>query len=266
MRQFSLRAMAAATALAAAATACAQGVPSPPPVTLTIFAAASLEDAMGEVKRAYEAAHPGTTLVVTTDSSAALATKIEQGAPADVFLSADTSNPQRLVTGGFAAGDPVVFAGNELVIVVPVATPSNVQGPVGLLTPGMKIVAAGEDVPITKYVDQLLDNLSKLPGYPVDFAARYAANVVSREENVRAVLAKIELGEGDAAIVYVTDALASKDVASIQLPTAANVRASCAGVVVKATKQASAAADFLDWLTSGDAQGALARFGFLPPA
>jgi molybdate transport system substrate-binding protein len=266
MRPFSLRALAATIALAVCASACAQGTPSAPPATLTIFAASSLKDALVEVKRAYEATHPGTTLVVTTDSSAALAAKIEQGASADAFLSADTSNPQRLLTGGFATGDPVVFAGNELVIVIPAAIPSNVEWPIGLLTPGMKIIAAGEDVPITKYVDQVLDMLAKLPSYPPDFAARYAANVVSREENVRAVLAKIELGEGDAAIVYATDARASKDVATIQLPAAANVRATYAGVVVRASKQAGAAADFLDWLTAQDAQLALGRFGFLPPA
>ena len=81
---------------------------------LTIFAAASLGKALEQVETAYEAANPGTTLTISTDSSSALATQIEQGAPADVFLSADTTNPQKLVDGGFADGDAVTFAGNKL--------------------------------------------------------------------------------------------------------------------------------------------------------
>jgi molybdate transport system substrate-binding protein len=263
-----LRVLAVAAAVSLAVVACrlSAAPSSPAPVELTIFAAASLKDALARAKTAYEADNPGTTLVITTDSSAALELKIEQGAPADLFLAADTSNPQKLVDGGFAAGLPVEFAGNELVIVVPASVPNDIQVPVGLLAPGVRIIAAGDDVPITKYANQVFDNLSKLPGYPADFAARYASNVVSREENVRAVLAKIELGEGDAAIVYNTDALASKGVARIEIPAAANVRAAYAGVAVKGSAHAGVAADFLDWLVSGAGQEVLAQFGFLPPA
>ena len=263
-----LRVLALAAALSMAVVGCglAAAPSSPAPVELTIFAAASLKDALAKARTAYEAANPGTTLIVTTDSSAALETKIEQGAPADVFLSADTSNPQRLVDGGFAAGPPVEFAGNELVIVIPANVPNDIQVPAGLLTPGVRIIAAGDDVPVTRYAKQVLDKLSKLPGYPADFAAKYESNVVSREENVRAVLAKIELGEGDAAIVYNTDALASKSVARIEIPAAANVRAAYAGVAVKGSAHTSAAADFVDWLVSGAGQEVLGQFGFLPPA
>ena len=97
----------------------------------------------------------------------------------------------------------------------------------------MKIIAAGDEVPITKYATQVVDNLAREPGYPADFAAAYAANVVSREDNVKAVVAKIELGEGDAAIVYVTDAKASTKVATVDIPAGANVPATYAGVVVE---------------------------------
>ena len=94
-------------------------------------------------KTAYEAANPGTTLTVSTDSSAALETKIEQGAPADVFLSADTTNPQKLVDGGFASGDVTPFAGNALTIIVPGDNPAGIRTPADLAKPGVKIVAAG---------------------------------------------------------------------------------------------------------------------------
>ena len=83
-------------------------------VALTVFAAASLKNVLAEAEAAYAAATPGTDLTISTDSSSALATQIEQGAPADVFLSADTTNPQKLVDGGFASGDAIPFAGNKL--------------------------------------------------------------------------------------------------------------------------------------------------------
>ena len=129
----------------------------------------------------------------------------------------------------------------------------------------MKIIAAGDEVPITKYATQLVDNLAKEPGYPADFAAAYAANIVSREDNVKAVVAKIELGEGDAGIVYVTDAGASTKVATVAVPDSANVLATYAGVVVKASPNPTAAQAFLAWFAGPDGQAILADFGFLPP-
>jgi molybdate transport system substrate-binding protein len=233
-------------------------------VDLTVYGASSLKGVLDKAKAAYEAAVPGTTLTIATDSSATLETQIEQGAPADVFLSADTKNPQKLVDDGFAAGDLVPFAGNLLTVVVPADNPGALKSPADLAKPGLKIIAAGDDVPITEYGTQLVANLAKEPGYPADFAAAYAANVVSKEDNVRALLAKIELGEGDAGIVYVTDAKALGKVATIDVPDAANVPATYAGVVVRSTAQAAAAAAFLDWLVGPDGQAILAGFGFLP--
>jgi molybdate transport system substrate-binding protein len=205
-------------------------------------------------------------LTIATDSSSTLRTQIEQGAPADVFLSADQKNPRALVEAGLAAGDAVDFAGNELAIVVPIDNPARVTGPLDLARPGLKIVAAGDEVPVTAYAQEAVLRLSALPGYPTDFAAGYAANVVSNEENVRAVLAKIELGEGDAAIVYRTDALASSGVALIEIPTEAALTATYAGVVVGASPRPEAAHAFLDWLASAKGAAVLAGFGFLPPS
>ena len=231
---------------------------------IQVFAAASLKKALEKAKTAYETANPGTTLTVSTDSSAALETKIEQGAPADVFLSADTKNPQKLVDGGFAAGDVTRFAGNLLTVIVPTANPAAIKTPADLASAGVKIIAAADGVPIQQYTATLLDNLAKVSGYPADFAAKYTANVVSKEDNVGAIVTKVGLGEGDAGVVYVTDAKTSDKVTTVEIPVDANVPATYGGVVVKASRSQDAAAAFLTWLAGPDGQAILSSFGFLP--
>jgi molybdate transport system substrate-binding protein len=236
------------------------------PVELTVYGAASLKGALDKAKAAYETANPGSTLTISTDSSSALETKIEQGAPADVFLSADTTNPKKLVDKGLADGAPVTFAGNKLTIVVPADNPAGIKTPADLAKADVKVIAAGDEVPITKYATQLVANLAKESGYPADFVAAYTANIASKEDNVKAVIAKIELGEGDAGIVYVTDAKASTKVATVDVPDSANVPATYDGVVVKASKNAAAAKAFLDWFAGPDGQAILGGLGFLPPS
>jgi molybdate transport system substrate-binding protein len=255
-----------AVALAFVIASCAGSPPSTPgPIQLSIFGAASLRGALVVAKAAYEATVPGITLTLSTDSSAALRTQIEQGAPADVFLSADTTNPQTLVDAGLSDGAAVPFAGNTLVLIVPSDNPAGILTPADLARPGVKIVAAGDQVPITTYAAQAVENLAGLTGYPAGFAAAYAANVVSHEDNVKAVVAKVELGEGDAGIVYATDAKATSKVATIAIPDEANVPATYAGVVVKASTHVEAARAFLAWLAGPGGQAALAGFGFLAP-
>jgi molybdate transport system substrate-binding protein len=270
MKARSLAAL-AATLLVACST---NGASAPTPgsrseaaVDLTVFAAASLSDVLDKVEPAYESAHPGTTLTVSTDSSAALEAKIEQGAPADLFLSADTANPQKLVQKGLSAGAPVVFAVNRLAIVVASGNPGGIATPADLAKSGVKVIAAGDEVPVTKYARQLVHNLAKEPGYPTDFAAAYGRNVVSKEDNVKAVIGKIELGEGDAAVVYATDAKASTKVTTVDIPDGANVPASYAAAIVGASSHQDAARAFLGWLTNPDGQAILTSFGFHgPPA
>jgi molybdate transport system substrate-binding protein len=258
--------------LLAACSAGGSGSPSRPlesptdAIELTVFAAASLRSALERAAIVYEAATPGRTLVVSTDSSATLATQIAQGAPADVFLAADIANPGRLADEGFADGQPVAFAGNELTIIVPPDNPAGLVTPFDIARAGVRVIAAGDEVPITKYATQLIDNLAGEPGAPEDFAAAYAANIVSREDNVGAVRSKIELGEGDAAIVYVTDAVASDEVVTIDMPSAANVPATYAGVVVRSSPNVEAGRAFLDWLAGPAGQEILAPLGFLPPS
>jgi molybdate transport system substrate-binding protein len=235
------------------------------PASLTIDGAASLKGVLDKAKPAWEAANPGSMLTISTDSSATLETQIEQGAPVDVFLSADTTNPQKLIDKGLAAGAPVTFTGNKLTVIVPTANPAAIKTPADLARTGVKIIGAGDAVPITKYATQLVANLAMEPGYPSDFVAAYGRNIASKEDNVKAIVAKIELGEGDAGIVYVSDAKASMKVSTVDVPDAANVPATYAGVVVKGSSNASAAQAFLDWFAGPDGQAILASFGFLPP-
>ena len=254
------------TPTAVAATPTAPPASSPASGSLTIYAASSLTAAFTEMKTAYQTANPGVTLTLSFGASSTLETQIEQGAPADVFASADTSNPQKLVDKGLAAGSITKFAGNLLTVIVPPANPAGVQTPADLATSGLKFVAAGDTVPITKYADMLLANLAKQPGYPSGFVAAVTANIVSKEDNVAAVVSKIELGEGDAAIVYVTDAnTAGAKVTTITVPPAANVPATYGAVAVKASANSAAAAAFITWLAGPDGQAILATYGFLPP-
>jgi molybdate transport system substrate-binding protein len=154
---------------------------------------------------------------------------------------------------------------NELTVIVPTANQAGIASPKDLARPGITVIAAGDEVPITRYATQLVGNLAMERGYPAGFAAAYAANVASREDNVKAVVAKIELGEGDAGIVYVTDAVASDKVATIGVPASANVPATYDGVVVRGSTNAAGATAFLAWLAGQEGQAILAELGFLPP-
>ena len=149
---------------------------------------------------------------------------------------------------------------------MPTANPAGIASPADLAKPGVKVIAAGDTVPITRYAAQLVTNLAAQSRVSGRVRARYNANVASREDNVKALLSKIELGEGDAGIVYETDAKTSDKVKTIDVPDAANVPAEYDGVVVKASRNPPAAKAFLDWFAGPDGQAILAGLGFLPPA
>jgi len=234
-------------------------------IPIAVLAASSLKAALTAAATAYQKTHPSVAITLSFDASSALRTKIEQGAPADVFASADVTNAQKLVDDGLAIGPAQPFAGNSLAIVAPRDNPARIDSPADLARPGVRLIAAGESVPISTYADQLVTALGQQPGYPADFAKKVAANVASREDNVAAVLAKVALGEGDAGIVYRTDALGSSSVQQVPLPDGVNVAVTYAAVVVKASTQTDAARAFLEWLSGAEGQTLLAGFGFVAP-
>lgn len=267
-----LRTSVVAVLVAALVAACGAAVGSPSaapgvadrPVRLLVFGAASLRRPLEAIRSAYAATHPDVTIDLSTDSSAALATQIAQGAPADVFLAADAASPQRLIDAGLADGPATTFAGNSLVVVTPTDRTA-LATPADLARPGVRIIAAGDAVPITGYAAELVTNLARQPGYPAGFEVAYASNVVSREDNVQAVVTKLALGEGDAGIVYRTDALGAPSLRVVDVPEAAAVLAEYDGVVLAHSAHQDAARAFLLWLTEGDAQRLLADAGFVPP-
>jgi molybdate transport system substrate-binding protein len=262
-----LRAIAAVVTIALAApAACAGRAASAAPTELTVLAASSLRDAFSAAAVEFEAVVPTVSLTFSFDASSALRTQIEQGAPADVFASADMANPQAMVDGGFAPGPVAAFASNRLTIVVPSGNPAAIRDPRDLARPGVRIVGAGEAVPISRYVDACLEKLATLPGFPAGYEAAVEANVVSREDNVRAALTKVDLGEADAAIVYATDAASSEAVDEIAIPEVANVEATYGAVAIKGSRHPAEAAAFVAWLASPRGTAVLARFGFLEPA
>jgi molybdate transport system substrate-binding protein len=233
-------------------------------VRLTIYGAASLRDALNQAANAYETEVTNVSLSVGFDASSAIRAQIEQGAPAvDVFASADTANPQALVDAGLAIGPVTPFARNRLTIVVPTGNPAAIGDPRDLARQGVRIVGAGEAVPISKYVNACLEKLASLPDYPPGYAAAVEANVVSREDNVRAALTKVELGEADAAFVYATDAARSDAIQEVAIPDAANVEGVYGAVAIGASTHPAEAAAFVAWLAGPQGAAVLSRFGFL---
>jgi molybdate transport system substrate-binding protein len=251
-----------AATLALAGAACTA---KPAPANLTLYVASSLSDAVVAATAEYKTAHPEVTFTVSTGSSTALRTQIEQGAPADVLLSADLENPLKLFDAGLADGGLVNFTSNRLAIVVPKGNPARLTSPFDLGRPGVRVVAAGEEVPITGYTTSLLGNLTGLPGAPDNLFVTYTYNIVSREEDVRTLLAKVELGEADAGVVYATDARSSDKVDTVPIPDAAQVKALYGGIVIRTSRASDAAHEFLTWLTGPAGQAKLASFGFNPP-
>ena len=245
------------------------GVPAPqggnapaPSRAVTVFAATSLRKVFEELKPAFQTAHPGVQVEFNFGASSELRTQIEQGAPADVFASADTKNMEALATGGLV-GTLQIFARNRLALVTPAANPGKLEQPQDLAKPGLRLVTTDPAVPIGRYTQQVLAQLGEQPGYPREFAALVNKNVASRERNVGAVLSKVELGEADAGFVYETDARGSDKVKSIPLPPAANVMAEYPIAVVKASKQSADAEAFLQFVLSPQGQDVLKRSGFL---
>ncbi len=195
-------------------------------VTLVVFSAASLSDAFTEIGEQFDAANPGVTTLFNFAGSNQLATQINEGAPVDVFASANLVQMDIVVEGGRVnAGAPVVFVTNRLVVVIPAGNPGAIESLQDLATPDILIVLAAEEVPVGRYSLEFLDKASADPAFGSSYRDDVLANVASYEENVRSVLNKVALGEADAGIVYTSDLIGFEGVSSLEIPDALNLLA-----------------------------------------
>lgn len=228
---------------------------------LVVFAAASLREAFLHLAHALEAEHPGTRVVLNLAGSQDLRLQIENGARADVVAVADSSHMAALAVHGLV-GAASIFATNELAIAVPRGNPARIRT-IADLAHAQRIVLADRSVPAGRYTAQLLDaaELRSAGG----LRSRIEANVISRELNVRQVLAKIALREGDAAIVYRSDGAASDAVELVAIPAELNVQASYPIAVAAATGHPDLARAFVELTLSPRGQAILAAAGFASP-
>jgi molybdate transport system substrate-binding protein len=228
---------------------------------LTVFAAASLREAFGEIGAAFEREHPGTHIVFSFAGSQELRLQIEHGAPADVFASADQRHALALRSQQLVL-EPRTFARNGLVLVVPRKNPAQLSS-LRDLPRAKKIVLAAVEVPIGAYTAKALDAAAR--EYGAAFAQAVRANVVSRELNVRQVLAKVELGEADAGIVYRSDAQAAAGrVEAIAIPRAFDQVAEYPIAIVAGAREPQFAALFVEAVLSQAGQAVLQLRGFAP--
>lgn len=232
---------------------------------IVVFAASSLTESFGELEQAFEDMHPEIDVVLNLASSATLRAQIEQGAEADIYASANHAHMQAMVAAGLVdGGDVWVFAGNELVVIVPQGNPAGIESAEDLAGLGVSLVIALPDAPAGSYARQALEELDSLYGEGYSDAA--LGNVVSSEQNVRQVLVKIELGEADAGIVYHTDEFASDQVESIRLPEGYGPRAEYPMAVLASSRGSVAATSFVEFVLSAQGQAILNSWGFESPS
>lgn len=247
------------------ATAAPAATPIPAEGEITVFAASSLTDAFKEAGAKFQEKNPKAKVTFNFAASSALATQINEGAPADVFASADSAQMKNVTDKGNAA-DPVVFVTNVPTIVVP-KSGSPVATFADLAKPGVRLVLAAPEVPIGKYARDVFANASKTSGgVSPDFSDKVLSNLKSNESNVRAVLSKVQLGEADAGIVYTTDAAAAaKDVKLVEVPASYNIVAQYPIAVTKGNKNATTAKAWVAFITGAEGQAIMAKYGFGKP-
>lgn len=233
------------------------------PVTLTVLAAASLTKVFPQIGALFTKEHPGTTFDFSFAGTDQLAAQIQQGAPADVFAGASTKYGDQLA--GANQVDPyVVFCTNQLVLVTPASNPAGITSLQDLATKPVKLVIGSETVPVGTYTRTVLANLDAV--YGSSYSTTVLGTVVSNEDSVTSIVTKIEAGEADAGFVYITDALAAgSKVNHITLPADAQAVAKYPIAVVKASKNATVARQFVDFVLTAPPQAMLEAAGFGPP-
>jgi molybdate transport system substrate-binding protein len=234
------------------------------PGEVIVFAAASLTDAMTEVAHSFEAANPGTMVTLNFGSSSQLAAQLVEGAPADVFASANPTQMQVVVDDGRVEGEPALFATNRLTAIVPADNPAGIESLDDLAQPGIALVLAVPGVPVRDYTDESIAKLADDPAYGLAFADAFYANLVSEEDNVRQVAAKVALGEADAGVVYTSDVTPdiADQVIQIAIPDAYNVIASYPIAPIADAPNPAGAVAFVDHVMSGEGQAILGRWRF----
>ena len=246
-----LAALAALTALTACGNGDDTGSGAPENTILTVFAAASLTEAFTEIGDQFEAEHNGVTVEFNFAASSDLAAQITEGAPADVFASADQKNMDKVVEAG-AADSPETFALNQLVIAVPEGNPAGVTSLADLA--GLDFAACAEEVPCGSAAATAID------------ASGTELTPVTYEADVKSTLQKLTLGEVDAALVYRTDAIAAQDeVDAVEFPESAEAVNSYPITALEDAPHAELGTDFTEFVLADDAQAVLEKAGFQQP-
>jgi len=221
---------------------------------LVVSAAASLADSFATIESAFERAHPGVDVIVNLAGSSALREQVLEGAPVDVFASASLSDMDLLVAAGETAGDPRVFASNLLQIAVPPGNPAGVAGLGDFANDDLLIGLCADGVPCGDFAREVLANAGVVP------------SIDTHEGDVRSLLTKIEGGELDTGIVYVTDVVSSRGaVEGVGIPEDVNVVAEYPIAVMANGADPESAAAFIDFVLSDEGQAIMAEFGFSSP-
>lgn len=221
---------------------------------IVVFAASSLTEAFTTMGDAFTAQNPDARVTFNFAGSGDLVTQIGQGAPADLFVSADDANMAKLTDAGDNAGQPVSIAKNTFEIIVEPGNPKGITGLADLGNPDLVVVLCADTVPCGKGAAKVLAN------------AGVTVTPKSYEDKVKGVVTKVTTGEADAGIVFATDVRAAGDkAAGVAIPADVNVISNYPMVVTKDAPNRSGAAAFLAFATSDAGQAILARYGFLAP-
>jgi molybdate transport system substrate-binding protein len=234
--------------------------------TLTVLAAASLTDALGEMEERLEETHPDLDVVIETAGSQTLVTQLQQGAEADVLATADLRWMRTATESDLIEGTPVLFTANRLVIVAPADNPAGISTIDDLAGDDVTLILAGMDVPAGAYTQAALCDYAATQDNRGGFIEGINANLASEEQDVRSVLAKVQLGEADAGVVYASDAATAQfsgDLTVIELPAdvPANAVYPIAPIAGGNTELADA---FIAYVMSDGGQQILADYGFTP--
>ncbi len=234
---------------------------------LTVFTAASLMGAMTDIAKAYEIQHPDTKIVLNFDGSQALRTQIEQGAHADVFLSANTKYMTALQGEGLIVNKSVeTFAKNKLALIVPKENRANITGLSDLAKPGIRLVMGTKEVPFGDYTRQALGKMANDSTYGPAYCDAVMNNVVSEDPAVTALVAHIRVGEADAGIAYASDVSEGDRllITTIPIPDQFNIVATYPLGIVQDSVVQDRAAAFVQFIKSPEGNAILTRYGFTP--